>query len=210
VNLVSRTEFIPFFSQVVGQNGMNSVLLYRFRESILDTFARIHEGSQPVSEAIHDLLVEPFISATTVALGEMAGASVVVQMVCQKELRQTLGDVSAIVRLKSASSDQGLLVFDFPTPTAASLAAKVLAEVGEELREDLIRDCMGELANVIAGQAKALLAGTPYQFVFSTPMIFVGVGQELPCPPDWPCLIVACSSDHGDFALQLFWPPLAA
>jgi chemotaxis protein CheX len=84
-----------------------------------------------------------------------------------------------------------------------SLAGRALAGVTEELTEDIVRDCLGEIANVVAGQAKALLAGTPYHFTFSTPTVVAGGGHEGGATPGGGYLVVLFGSDVGDFALQL-------
>jgi CheY-specific phosphatase CheX len=54
--------------------------------------------------------------------------------------------------------------------TAGQLAVRYLPE-GTFLTEDLIDDVAGEFANVIAGQAKTILKGTPYHFSMSTPVV---------------------------------------
>jgi CheY-specific phosphatase CheX len=42
---------------------------------------------------------------------------------------------------------------------------------GTELSDEIIHDVVGELANVIAGQAKTMLKGTPYHFALSIPVV---------------------------------------
>ena len=74
----------------------------------------------------------------------------------------------------------------------------------QELDENLIRDCMGEIANVVTGQAKAMLAETPYGFAFSLPPIVVDSKEFRPPSPCLDCLIVAFLCDQGEFAMQLF------
>lgn len=167
----------------------------------MDTFDIASEGAQPVVGEIRDQFLEPFITATCVALGEMAGTEAIVRAVYRKALNHALGDLAAVLEFRSTG--EGFLVLSFPQRTAVALARRILTGVSEEVDEDLIRDCMGEIANVVAGQAKAMLGGTPYRFVFSLPKVMVGA-KEL-----WPrqgldCLVVAFSSDQGDFALQLF------
>jgi chemotaxis protein CheX len=158
------------------------------------------EGAQPVAEEIRGQLVEPFITATGAALGEMAGTEVQVRGVHQTRLDHPLGDLAAVVEMQSTNS--GCLVLGFPARTAAALARRILAAVTDQVVEDLIRDCVGEIANVIAGQAKALLAGTPYQFVFSMPRVVADAHAfRLPPHADW--LVVVFSSDQGEFAVQL-------
>jgi CheY-specific phosphatase CheX len=154
-----------------------------------------------VAGEIREQLVEPFITATRAALGEMAATEVAVRAVCQTALPHTLGDIAAVLGLLSGTA--GFLVLGFPRRTAAALAGRILAGVKDEVDENLIRDCVGEMGNVIAGQAKAILAETPYRFAFSLPEVVVGPKELLPRPgPD--CLVVVFGSDPGEFTLQLF------
>jgi chemotaxis protein CheX len=96
-----------------------------------------------------------------------------------------------------------MLLLRFPERTAAAIAQRVLADTEVELNESLIRDCIGEIANVIAGQAKTLLAGTPYRLTFSLPEVVVG--KHLLSHPEWSreCLVIAFRSDLGEFSLGL-------
>jgi chemotaxis protein CheX len=167
----------------------------------VDVSEIVAEGAQPISEENRDKLLEPFITATCTALGEMAGTEVVVRAVYQKAFHQTLGDIAGVLGLRSAT--EGFLVLSFPNRTATAIAGRILAGVTQEVDENLVRDCVGEITNVVAGQAKAMLAGTPYHFAFSMPRV-VGAGHELRPLPSLDCLVVAFSSAHGDFALQLF------
>ncbi len=159
------------------------------------------EGAQPVVGELRAKLLEPFIAATCAALGEMAGTEVVVRAVYQKTMHHALGDIAAVFRLRSAT--EGSLVLSFPQRTAAALAGRILAGVTQEVDENLIRDCAGEIANVVAGQAKALLAETPYRFAFFMPQVVIDAKEFRP-PQGLDCLVVAFRSDPGEFALQLF------
>jgi chemotaxis protein CheX len=159
------------------------------------------EGVEPVSAEVRDQLVEPLITATRAALGEMANTEVVVRVMCQNPGPQALGDISAVLRLTFAS--EGTLVLSFPERTATAFARRILTGVSAEVDEQLVRDCVGEIGNVVAGQAKALLAGTPYHFTFSLPRVVAGVDEFRPAP-GLDCLMVAFNSEQGEFALRLF------
>ena len=99
---------------------------------------------------------------------------------------------------------EGSLVLSFPAQTAEGLARRILAGAVDHVDRDLIRDCMGELGNVIAGQTKTLLVGSPYHFVFSTPTVVAGAHHEVRTKNALSCLVIVWSSDLGEFALQLF------
>jgi chemotaxis protein CheX len=171
------------------------------KEVVLDRFTVAVENAQPVVGEIRDMLLEPFIAATRTALGEMAGTEVAVQAVFQTSRHRALGDLAVVVGLRAAT--EGSLVLSFPQRTAAALAGRILAGVTQEVDENLIRDCVGEIANVVAGQAKAMLAGGPYRVASSMPQVVVDANE---CPPQQglDCLVVVFSSDEGEFALQLF------
>jgi len=152
-------------------------------------------------------LVEPFIAAATAALSEMATTEVIVRNVQLQTTVAPLSDFSAAVEITATTI--GLLVLTFPKQTAAALAARILAGTAQTPDDNLIRDCVGEMANVIAGQAKAMLAGGPYQFTFSIPKVLVGAGDFQP-PQRLNCLVISFRSDQGEFALQLLRPVQAA
>jgi chemotaxis protein CheX len=146
-------------------------------------------------------IVEPFVSAVCFTLREWVGSEAFVRAVSQGAAAPAGADLVAVLPLRSAL--EGALVLLFPPATAAALADRVLAEVPEERDEALVRDCLGELANVIAGQAKALLAETPYRFTFATPTVTSGSGPGIR-PERHTVWQVSFSSDLGDFALQLW------
>lgn len=155
-------------------------------------------AAQPVDPATRLQLLEPFIAATTTALGEMAGVEVFVSSVAQGDAPDLPTDVAAIIELTGATN--GLLVFSLPQGTAAALARRVLKDISEEPDDSLIRDCVGEIGNVIAGQAKALLADGPRHFVFS---ISRRGGADFRPAPGLRRLVIGFHSVQGDFTLQL-------
>jgi CheY-specific phosphatase CheX len=83
--------------------------------------------------------------------------------------------------------------------TARALAEHVLASVTGNVSTEMIHDCVGEVANVVAGQAKAMLVGSPAHFTLSTPTVQVGdaarsIGQRR---------VIEFDSNVGGFAVQL-------
>jgi chemotaxis protein CheX len=167
----------------------------------MDAFEATAPSASPAVSEIADLLAERFISATRAALGEMADIEVAARVVGKKEFDHAAGDVTAVIGLPSAA--QGALVLFFPQATAAALARRILAGVAERVDDSLVRDCVGEIANVVAGQAKALLAGTPFHYSFSPPEVFSG-GGSVPLPKlGTDCLFVTFTCVLGEFALEV-------
>ena len=146
---------------------------------------------------IDEPLLDPLIAAATLTLAEMAQTTLEVRAVSRSRPAPTLGTIDVGVNLTSGPG--GSLVLSVPEATAATLAGRVLAGVAAAPDHDLIGDCMGELVNVIAGQVKALLAGTPYHFTFDAPRI---AGADRPGDG----LAITFQSDAGALSLQLDGP----
>jgi CheY-specific phosphatase CheX len=87
----------------------------------------------------------------------------------------------------------------FPAVTATALAARVLCDAAIEPDADLARVCLGEIANIVAGQAKALLAGTPLHFSLSAPAFDQKIASR-----SVPCVAMHFDCDLGEFVVLLF------
>jgi chemotaxis protein CheX len=148
-------------------------------------------------------LVEQLATAVCQALVEMTGVEFTRRSAEDREAPAALGDIVATLELSGPFA--GLLVMSFGTQAAEALAARVLAEVHEEVTPALVRDCMGEITNVIAGQAKALLKGTPYHFTFSAPVV-VAAADFNPSAASLGALVLTFDSAVGGCALQLCMP----
>ncbi len=149
-----------------------------------------------IDQQTRETLVAPFITATQVALREMANSDVEARGACYRQSADG-GAIRAVLPLTSATLEA--LVLSVPAETAAHLARRILAETGESVDDALVRDCLGETINVIAGQAKALLHGTPYQFTFATPQVLLGeVGGA-----DRPRLVIEFTGSVGELALEV-------
>ena len=157
--------------------------------------------ARSVSQEERDQLLEPFIAAACVALREFAGTEATVRAAYRQTSPQTCAELAAVIRLSREPG--GILALGCSRPTAAALAGRILTGVTQELDEALIRDCLGELANVIAGQAKALLAGTPYHFAYAPPSVVSGADPRIQPSSESDCVVIAFGSDVGDVVLRL-------
>lgn len=154
----------------------------------------------PLAPDLRRQLAEPLVTAVEQTLSQMAGAEVTVRSTYQRGKPAALGDVS--VTLTLSHSLEGLLILSFSTSTAEALARRILVDVAEQLDPVMVADCMGEIANIVAGQAKALLHGTPNHFVFSTPMVTLGPDNKM-FKDGMTSLVIVFDSEQGVFALQL-------
>jgi chemotaxis protein CheX len=169
-------------------------------EEIVERMAR-NRSAQPVPIALRTELLDPFCEAAVIALREMAAVEVVVHAVYRRPMPLGCGDITAVIRLSFCAP--GFLALSMPQRTASLFASRIFGpEQDQKTIDDSTRDCVGEMTNVIAGQAKALLARSRFHFVFSTPAITLG-----PIPPKaeagMDCFVIVFGSECGDFALQV-------
>jgi CheY-specific phosphatase CheX len=155
--------------------------------------------AQPIAADLHEQLLAPFVVGVETALREVAQTEPAVRHDYRVQSRRCGGDLVAMLDLSSASTR--CLALGVASATAAALAQRVLSETLPNPDEALIRDCLGEIANVAAGQAKALLHGTHHAFTFGTPRITPAA--ELPSGGLEECLVAVLATDVGDVLVQL-------
>jgi chemotaxis protein CheX len=146
---------------------------------------------------------DAFTAAVEMALRELAGVEVVRRGTSRAVGGDGLDEVSVVLRLDGEAVRWAIL--SFPAGTAAAVARRVLAEIAGEPDDGMIRDCVAEVLNVIAGQAKALLFGTPHHFLLSTPTALAAASIDL----SEERAAVRFDSEAGGFTLHLC-PPLVA
>jgi len=142
-----------------------------------------------------------FIEAVTGSIGEMTRTDPVAREVIQANFDRTLGEVWALVGSLPGSPD--CLALSLPVKTARGMAERVFTDVREPIDDGMILDCIGELANVLAGQAKSLLANSPYHFSLSLPKVMRSGDSRVSLHLGHHCLRIIFDSEVGEFALQI-------
>lgn len=150
------------------------------------------------------IVEEAFRAAAEVAFREWGGVEIVLRDVAWPERLPPFGDVTA--RLPLTAGSPGLLALRLPVATAEALTGRVLERVGEAVTGEWCADCLGETANVLAGQAKTMLYGTSSHFLIGTPSVETGPGQEVTPGPGQACLSLTYDSEVGPFVVQVCLP----
>lgn len=141
-------------------------------------------------------LAGAFAEAAGVAVREMTGAEVLAGEAYPARPGEAFGDVSAVFRLRGGSA--AVFAVSAPAGTAAAVARAYLREVTAEPPPELVRDCVGEVGNVIAGQAKVMLGETRHRFAFGPPALVDG-----PADVPGPQLVIPVVTDLGPLTLQI-------
>lgn len=123
------------------------------------------------------LVVEAFSAAALTALEELVQVSAALDDAPQPPRTPDENWLLAVVELLRPRP--GRLTLLVPAAAAADLARRYLPP-GAPLSDALVDDVVGEFANVIAGQAKTALQGTPYHYALSLPRVQRVRAAELP------------------------------
>jgi CheY-specific phosphatase CheX len=154
------------------------------------------------SNEINPLVAEAIISSTQAAFEELIQTIVIPGSASFANADFVLPEVVALISLKR--SIPGKLMLGISRHTLAKLAARYLPP-GIDVTEELQNDVAGEFANVIGGQTKTSLQGTPYHFWLTTPEIFQAANQKLTSTE---VVIFPFEFDAGTFEVLIELPPM--
>lgn len=112
-------------------------------------------------------VIEAFSTAAVTALREMTQFEA---LSVPQDTTSKLDDNLVVAVMRLLRSVPGNFALVMTVDTAERLTKRYLP-VGTELTEELVNDVVGEFANVMAGQAKTILKGTPYHFLLSQPVV---------------------------------------
>ena len=149
------------------------------------------------SDSINPKLILAFVKSTKHVLNTMTGTEVLLGKPTLKHDPHPVFDVSGIVGFTGEVS--GSVVVSFCENTALALVNNFSGEE-LELKSDDFVDAIGELCNMIAGNAKkefGLQAG------IGIPNVIIGPGHSVARLRDVPCVVIPCTCDAGDFAVEV-------
>ncbi len=124
-----------------------------------------------------DLLIKAFTKATEHVLKTMAllePEPLPVETKCDKALS---GDVSGIIGMTSPEKKLSLAI-TFSKEAALKMHSSMLGEVLDEITPD-VGDAVGELTNIISGQARKTLSENGIDLDASIPMVIIGENQSI-------------------------------
>lgn len=122
-------------------------------------------------------LVNPFLNATTSVFRTMLGCELTRGQVSLKRNRSPEYEVSGLIGL--AGKYQGMVVVTLGRDTAIAATEILLSERPPSLNRDVV-DAVGEIANMIAGAAKAQLE--QYHLSVGLPSVICGKNHSIGFP----------------------------
>jgi len=143
-------------------------------------------------------LINPFLKATVSTFQTMVNAVPTAQAPYVKAEPSLSHDVSGIIGLSGGA--KGAVIISFPTKTALATVSAFIGLNVSSIDAD-VTDAVGELANIIAGAAKADLQGL--NVTISLPSVVVGTNHKVTTPKDIPSIVIPFNCAHGDFVVEV-------
>jgi chemotaxis protein CheX len=140
-----------------------------------------------------------FINATAAILYTMAGLVVTPGKFFVKHDKKPLGAITAII---GVSGDRvGTIAVSFSHESAAALVHGMLGEDVENLEQDIL-DAVGEVTNMISGQARSGIAEGGISLQGSTPTLVVGTEFDIEHQTRGPVIVIPFSMPGGSFVVE--------
>ena len=144
-------------------------------------------------------IAKPFISAVTTVLSTMAGVTPSVGKPYVKKDAKASGDISAVLGITGAH--KGTVSLTFSRSCAVFLVKSMLGDDIQDIIQDT-SDAVGEITNMVSGQARAGLAEMGIPLQGSTPSIILGDGHTLRHMSSSPVIAIPFTTKAGNFTLE--------
>ncbi|TVM15179.1 chemotaxis protein CheX [Oceanidesulfovibrio indonesiensis] len=144
-------------------------------------------------------IAKPFIKATTDVLATMAMIEPKPGKPFVKKDNTATGDISAIIGITGTKN--GAISVSFTKRCAIAVVKAMLGDDIEDILQDA-KDAVGEIANMISGQARANLVEMGLNFAGSTPSVVMGDNHTITHITTNPVVSIPFSTDYGEFYVE--------
>lgn len=145
-------------------------------------------------------IVNPVIQATVDILGKVGSLAIQVKKPFIKEDATARGEITSVIALSGDTS--GTVSISFPGKCILSVVSKMLGEQMNDVNDD-IKDALGEITNMISGQATQLFEMTGQHLKASLSRVIMGKNHTIPHNADTVVLGVPCMTEHGEILLEM-------
>ncbi len=145
-------------------------------------------------------IINPFLVAAIHVLKTMANVEPKPGPPFLKKDSQALGDVSAVIGITGAA--QGSMSLTFTEPCIKAIVSNLLGITVTEVNEE-ITDAVGELTNMICGDARRRLAEQGYVLQAGIPTVVSGKNHAIIHIHKGPRLAVPFETPDGKFVIEV-------
>ena len=146
------------------------------------------------------VIAKAFIAATSNILSTMANITPKAgKLFVAKKDHTALGDFSAVIGL--TGGHRGSICVTFTKEGAFNVVKAMLGDDIEDLEQDAV-DTVGEIANMVSGQARAALAEQGVVLQGSTPTIITGENHRITHLSKSPVMCIPFTLPEGAFTVE--------
>jgi chemotaxis protein CheX len=151
---------------------------------------------QPAAK-LNSKLIMPFVNSTMNVFSTMVKIKPVINKPRIKEDAGATYDVSGVIGFSGAVI--GSVVISFQMETARQIVNALVGSEIEPGSADFV-DAIGEIANMVAGNAKKDLGLVAN---IAVPTVVLGPGHVIGRLRGVPCVVIPCQTSVGDFAVEV-------
>lgn len=146
-------------------------------------------------------LAKPFVDATIEVLSTMAQIKPVVGKPYVKSNNMATGDVTGVIGVTGDEGLTGVISVTFSKSCAVAIVKNLLGGAIEDIVKD-VQDAVGEIANMISGQARQRLVDMGVHLSGATPTVIMGDNHTVSHVTKDNIMVVPFKTDHGDFVVE--------
>lgn len=155
-----------------------------------------------MNETIKGIIAQ-FADATTNVLQTMAMTEARVGTPFVKQHAGAQGDVTGVIGFSNPKGkSRGPMSLTFTTASALGIVGAMLFEEQAELN-DVVTDAVGELTNMISGQARKGLVGMGMVFEGALPSVITGTGHIIRHVSTSAILAIPFETTHGPLMVEV-------
>ncbi len=145
-------------------------------------------------------LINPFINATINVLETMAFIKCKAEKPYLKKDDVAKGDVTGIIGITGESN--GTIAVTFEEETILKIVSNMFGEEMKKLNSE-VADAVGELTNMISGQARRELEENGKVFEAAIPSVVSGKNHQITHYTDGPKIAIPFLTDGGRFTIEV-------
>jgi len=110
------------------------------------------------------------------------------------------GDVSGVIGLTGET--RGTISISFSEASILPIVSNMLGEEMKEMNEE-IKDAVGEVTNMISGQARKRLDEQGRSLKAAIPTVIMGKDHSITHMTTYPIIAIPFSTDNGEFTIEV-------
>lgn len=146
------------------------------------------------------IFINPFLESTINVMSTMASINPVPGKPFIKNDKVACGDVSGIIGLTGTA--RGSMAISFSTATILKIVSNMIGERHNTINSSIC-DAVGELTNMVSGDARKRLENQGFLINASIPTVVCGEGHIINHVLGGPSIIIPFSTEEGSFFVDV-------